>query len=526
MTGLSAAAKTGRAWPFHEARNLAKRLGGELPAKGHVLFETGYGPSGLPHIGTFGEVARTAMVRHAFAKLTGMPTRLVAFSDDMDGMRSVPDNVPEWEMLEKHLGKPLTDVPDPFGTHESFAHHNNARLRSFLDRFGFDYEFLSAAECYRRGDFDATLLEVLRRHDEIVAIVRPTLGSERGETWSPFLPVCARTGRVLQAPVTTVDADAGTIVYQVEDGSMVETSVKGGQCKLQWKADWAMRWLALGVDYEMNGKDLISSFELSARIVSALGGRAPVNMTYELFLDEHGHKISKSIGNGLTIDEWLDYGTEESLSLYMFLQPRRAKRLYFDVIPRHVDDYERYRARYADETEKEKLENPLWHIHAGHVDTARTPPLTYGMLLNLAGACNAEDAEVLWGFIRRYAPTATPEGEPVLARLAERAVRYYQDRVRPTKSYRKPSPEEASALEALAAVLEGMEPDAESIQSAIHEVGKQQGFDEQKGWFRTLYETLLGQERGPRMGSFVALYGVEETVALIRKALAGEIAAD
>ena len=521
MTALRTAAEQARAWPFTEARRLAARLGNQLPEKGYVLFETGFGPSGLPHIGTFGEVARTTMVRRAFETLTGMPTRLIAFSDDMDGLRSVPTNVPGQSMLTEHLGRPLSDIPDPFGEHDSFADHNNARLCAFLDRFGFDYEFRSSTQSYRSGAFDATLLQVLRQYDDITEIILPTLGRERRATYSPFLPVCPKTGRVLQVPVLARDPEAGTITYRNDDGVETETPVTGGRCKLQWKPDWAMRWVALDVDYEMNGKDLISSYELGARIAGVLGARPPANMTYELFLDERGEKISKKIGNGLTLEEWLAYGTEDSLSLFMYHQPGRAKRLHFDVIPRHVDDYERHLKQFTEggpDTElAELLENPVWHIHGGQPARTEPVPLTFGMLLNLASACNAEDASVLWGFIARYLPGAAPATEPALDQLVGLAVRYYQDRVRPHKQYRPASAPERAALLALADALRALPPEADggTLQGTVFEVGLANGFDEPKTWFRALYETLLGQSRGPRMGSFIALYGIAETVALI-----------
>jgi lysyl-tRNA synthetase class 1 len=472
------------------------------------------------------------MVRRAFETLTGLPTRLIAFSDDLDGLRSVPTNVPEQSMLTAHLGRPLSDVPDPFGEHESFADHNNAKLCAFLDRFGFDYEFRSSTQCYRSGAFDATLLRVLRQYDAVTEIILPTLGRERRATYSPFLPVCPKTGRVLQVPVLARDPEAGTITYRDDDGAETETPVTGGRCKLQWKPDWAMRWVALDVDYEMNGKDLISSYELGARIARVLGARPPANMTYELFLDERGEKISKKIGNGLTLEEWLAYGTEDSLSLFMYHQPGRAKRLHFDVIPRHVDDYERHLKQFTNEgpdaDPAKLLENPVWHIHGGQPARTEPAPLTFGMLLNLASACNAEDASVLWGFIARYLPGAAPATEPALDQLVGLAVRYYQDRVRPHKQYRPATGPERAALLALAKSLQALPPDtdSETLQGAVFDVGRANGFDEPKIWFKSLYETLLGQSRGPRMGSFIALYGIAETVTLIETVAAGRLPPD
>ncbi len=523
MNDLKSLAEDAKAWPFAEARELVKRLGGKLPDKGYVLFETGYGPSGLPHIGTFGEVARTTMVRHAFTQLSDMPTRLFAFSDDMDGLRKVPDNVPNKEMVAEHLGKSLTAIPDPFGTHESFGHHNNARLQAFLDEFGFEYEFVSATEMYTSGRFDETLLKVLERYDPVTNIVLPTLGEERRATYSPFLPVCPSTGRVLQAPVIAHDAAAGTIVYENEEGAKVETPVTGGRCKLQWKVDWAMRWTALGVDYEMSGKDLIESVRLSGKICRAIGGNPPVGFTYELFLDDNGEKISKSIGNGLSVEEWLRYAPPESLALFMYQKPKTAKRLFFDIIPRNIDDYLQHLAGYSDQEPGKQLENPVWHIHAGSPPRADAY-LSYNILLNLASVCHSEEKAVLWHFISRYRPDASPETAPFLDRLVGYAIEYYRNFVKPAKAYRPPTDEEAAALRDLGEVLGGLpaEATAEDIQTEVYEVGKRHEFADLKSWFRALYEILLGQSQGPRMGSFIALYGIEETKTLIDKALAGE----
>lgn len=522
MTQRELAAQS-NAWPFQEALALVERYKASPPPKGYVLFETGYGPSGLPHIGTFGEVARTTMVRKAFERISDIPTRLFAFSDDMDGLRKVPENLPNKDMIAQNLGKPLTSIPDPFGTHESFGHHMNDRLKQFLDRFGFEYEFMSATECYRSGQFDSALLAVLRHYDAVINVILPTLGDERRATYSPFLPVCKKTGVVLQVPVVERKLDAGSIVYKDQDGSLVETPVTGGHCKLQWKADWAMRWFALQVDYEMSGKDLIPSVELSSQICSILGGKPPAGFSYELFLDDKGQKISKSKGNGLTIDEWLRYAPPESLSLYMYQSPRKAKRLYFDVIPRAVDEYQTFLEKFEKEEEAQQLQNPVFHIHGG------TPPRSEGipgfnLLLNLAGVAHAEDPKVLWGFISRYQPDLSPASHPFLDMLVRGAVNYYHDFVKPTKKYRLPTDLEAKAMEELAAWLESAATDltAEIVQTEIYEIGKRYFADNLKGWFATLYETLLGQPQGPRMGSFVVLYGRKESVALIRRVLARE----
>ena len=523
MTDLKENALNAKSWPFAEARELLKRLGDKEPENGHVLFQTGYGPSGLPHIGTFGEVARTAMVRHAFSQLSDLPTKLIAFSDDMDGFRKVPDNLPNQDMLTEHLDQPLTSVPDPFGTHDSLGAHNNARLQTFLDEFGFDYEFVSSTDCYKSGRFDAALLGLLERYDKVINVILPTLGEERRATYSPFLPLCPKTGRVLQVPVIERNLGAGTIVYQDEDGSKVEVPVTGGHCKLQWKADWAMRWTALNVDYEMSGKDLIDSVKLSSKICRILGCKPPQNLTYELFLDDNGEKISKSKGNGLAVEEWLRYAPPESLGLFMYQKPKTAKRLYFDVIPRNIDDYLTHVEKYDEQEEARKLDNPAWHIHAGHPPHEKAH-MSYNILLNLASVCHTEDKAVLWHFIGRYRPGATPENAPILDKLVEYAINYYRDFVRPSKQYRQPSDMEKAALEDLVKVLQDMPvgSDGADIQTQVYEVGKRHDFENLKDWFKALYEILLGQSQGPRMGSFIALYGLEETVALIGRALTGE----
>jgi lysyl-tRNA synthetase class 1 len=524
---LRALAQESTAWPFQEARALLeKRLKGGTPDKGYVLFETGYGPSGLPHIGTFGEVARTSWVRHAFQVLApDIPTRLFAFSDDMDGLRKVPDNIPNREMVAEHLGKPLTRIPDPFGTHESFGHHNNARLRGFLDSFGFEYEFKSATEAYTSGAFDAALLRVLHHYDAVLNVVLPTLGEDRRRTYSPFLPVCPRTGRVLQAKVIKTDVAAGTLVYEdPETAETVEVPVTGGHCKLQWKADWGMRWSALGVDYEMSGKDLIPSVDLSGKICRILGGTPPQNLTYELFLDDKGQKISKSKGNGIAVEEWLKYAPAESLALYMFLKPKAAKRLYFDVIPKSVDDYLAHLKGFPGQEPKARLQNPAWHIHGGR-PPAEEAPLGFSLLLNLVGVAHTDDPAVLWHYISRYAPGATAESDPLLDRLVRYAIAYYNDFVKPGKTFRPAAEAERAALvdlrDRLRAAPQGA--DAEALQAMVYEVGKahEDTFESLRDWFKALYEILLGQSQGPRMGSFFALYGIADSVALLDAAIAG-----
>ena len=530
MTALSQLADAARAWPFEEAKKLKKRLGGKAPAKGYVLFETGYGPSGLPHLGTFGEVARTTMVKRAFEALCpDIPTKLVAFSDDMDGLRKVPTNVPNQELLAQSLDKPLTQVPDPFGEETSFAAQNNRRLQRFLDSFGFDYEFKSSTETYQSGEFDEALVRMAETYEKVMGIMLPTLGDERKATYSLFLPISPVSGKVLQVPMLSVDADAGTITYrEPETGDEITQPVTGGSCKVQWKPDWALRWYAMQVDYEMYGKDLIDSAKIAARITSALGGPAPEGFSYELFLDEQGQKISKSKGNGLSIEEWLEYGPAESLSLYMFQRPRAAKKLHFDVIPKAVEDYVTFLEKFPGEAGEKQLENPTWHIHGQDRVPAAEDGVSFSMLLNLASVVNADDPGVLWAFIQRYRPSAGPESTPFLAKLVDHAVCYYRDRVAPTKTYRAPTEAEAAAFTALdtaLAVFEGQITPTEDLQTAVFTVGKAAGYENLRAWFQALYQVLLGQDQGPRFGSFIALYGVAETRALLQQGIRGELAA-
>ena len=538
----AAASEASKAWPFEEARRLIKRLE-RLPggAEKTVLFETGYGPSGLPHIGTFGEVARTTMVRHAFELLTDgkRKTRLLCFSDDMDGMRKIPDTVPDKKALEPYIQMPLTKVPDPFGgKYPSFGDHNNAMLRRFLDTFGFDYEFASATEYYKAGRFDEILLRAVERYDDIMAVMLPTLGAERQVSYSPFLPISPISGRVLYVPMKEVDAKAGTITFADEDGRDVTLPVTGGHVKLQWKPDFGMRWAALGVDFEMFGKDHQTNAPIYDRICEILGGVAPQHYVYELFLDDNGEKISKSKGNGITIDQWLTYASPESLALFMFQKPRSAKKLYFDVIPRAVDEYLQFLSAYPKQDGKQQLDNPVWHIHAGQPPKPELP-ITFGLLLNLVSVSHAHSKDVLWGFLARYAPGATPENNPILDRLAGYAIHYYEDFVKPTKKFRAPDDVETAALQSLDATLAALpaDSDGDKIQNALLDVGRaipryqdpaklspSGGPGVKLDWFQAIYEILLGQERGPRLGTFVALYGIPETRALIAKALSGSLA--
>jgi lysyl-tRNA synthetase class 1 len=546
---LIEAARVSAAWPFEEAKKLVARL--QKSGKREVVFETGYGPSGLPHIGTFGEVARTSMVRHAFQVLTAgaVPTKLIAFSDDLDGLRKVPDNVPNKELLAANLGKPLTEVPDPFGTHDSFGRHNNARLCAFLDQFGFDYEFKSSTDAYRAGEFDATLLKMLQRFDKIMSIMLGTLREERAATYSPFLPIHPKTRVVMQVPIEARDVEAGTITWSdPATGERFTTPVTGGHAKLQWKPDWAMRWVALGVDYEMSGKDLIDSVKASSQIARALDGTPPEGFNYELFLDEQGQKISKSKGNGLTIEEWLSYGPPESLALFMYARPREAKKLHFDVIPRAIDDYLQFLGGYERQDWKNRLGNPVWHIHGGTPpqpeviatgtgDNAVRTQVSFSLLMNLVAVANSEDKAVLWGFLQRYAPGISPESHPRLDALVGYALAYFRDFVKPAKNYRPADETERAAFAALAAALAALPADAgaEAVQDAALDVARaipryqnltaKGATPERPGvsgdWWKAIYQVMFGEDQGPRFGSFAAIYGLDNTRALIAKALDG-----
>jgi len=558
LHGLSAPAREAKSWPFEQARLLLQRilrlrltdaerdLAAALFAQGKfaeavaalpalarpVIFQCGYGASGLPHMGTFGEAARPTMVRTAFRALTedAVPTQLIVFSDDMDGFRKIPDNVPNKAMLEEDRDKPVTSVRDPFGEHESFGAHNNARLRAFLDGFGFDYTFMSSTETYRSGRLDAVLLRILERFEAIQAIMLPTLGEERRATYSPFLPISPKSGRVLQAPTLERHLDKGTIVFPDEDGTLTEVPVTGGHVKLQWRPDWAARWTALEVDFEASGKDLIDSVRVSSRIVKALGGEAPEAFHFELFMDENNQKISKSKGNGLTMEEWLRYGTPESLAYYMFQSPKSAKRLYFDVIPKATDEYlshlDAFNRARAERSNVPAIDNPAWHVHSGAPPEAGSP-VSFSLLLNLVSAADASTKDILWGFLERYIPGASPASEPVLDQLAGYAINYYEDFVKPAKVFRAPTDQERAAMRDLVGKLKALPAgaDAEAIQNEVFEVGKAAGFEPLRSWFSALYEVLLGQSQGPRFGSFVAIFGVERTIALIERALAGDLVA-
>lgn len=509
-------ANNSQAWPFQEARAILKRLNNKLPEKGYVLFETGYGPSGLPHIGTFGEVVRTTMVRRAFELISGMPTKLWCVSDDIDGMRKVPDTIPNKEEYKQYFGWPLTMVPDPFGTHPSFGHNMNARLRAFLDAFGFEYEFVSATECYQTGRFNDMLHRVIEKYDDIMALMLPTLGEERQQTYSPFLPYDPISKQILQVPILEVDKKRYTITYKNLAGDLITSEVTDGKTKLQWKPDFGMRWAAFDVDFEIYGKDHLANGPIYTKICKILGGKAPHQSFYELFLDEEGKKISKSKGNGLTIDEWLRYAPADSLSYFMYLAPQKAKRLYFDVIPKCVDEYLAHLNSYHNLPIEKQIDNPLYHIHRGDVPHIKLQS-SYSLLLNLVSACGSADQSVLAGYVQKFEGEIDAKSQELLDALLAKAMNYYQDFIHPHKVYRTATNEEKILFVALAEKLKNMsQATAEELQNAVYQIAKDHEFDI-KSWFITIYEVLLGASSGPRVGTFIALYGVENSIMLIKE---------
>lgn len=514
---LEAAVKS-NAWPFLEAKRIFDHIQGKVPKKGYVLFETGYGPSGLPHIGTFAEVARTSMVIAAFKQICDIPTKLFCFSDDMDGMRRVPTNLPNQDMLAKYLDHPLSDIPDPFGQCNSFGEYMNNKLCSFLDHFGFEYKLISSAQCYKSGMFDHMMSRVIENYDQIMGIMLPTLREERRGTYSPFMPICPQTGKVLQVAVEQVNFNSKTIIYKDENSNAIEVSVLKGNCKLQWKPDFAMRWAALDVDYEMYGKEHRPNSEIYSNICKVLDGNVPVQFFYELFLNEEGSKISKSKGNSITVDEWLTYAPLESMALFMYNSPAKAKRLHFDIIPKHVDDYLIFNQKYHQELDvTKKITNPVHHIHSGNVPQISMHGINFSLLLNLASICNPDDKSVLWGFVTKYAPSATPSSAKYLDHLIDFSIKYYNDFVKKNKTYLSPNDKHKEILSQISNMLDSLDNNitSEEIQSKLYSIGKESGYDNLRDFFQMLYQILLGQDQGPRLGSFIKLYGIKQMQKLI-----------
>jgi lysyl-tRNA synthetase, class I len=504
------------AWPFVEAKKLLRERKSFIEKKGKIILQTGYGPSGLPHIGTFGEVARTSMMVNALKQLTNLPTEIITFSDDMDGLRKVPENVPEQELLQKNLHKPLIQVPDPFKKFNSFGEHNNEMLKNFLDSFKFEYNFKSSTDLYKSGFFNSSLQTILEKYDGIMNIILPTLGKERQKTYSPFLPICPDTGHVLEIPVIEIDKEKSKIIFD-NKGKKLETNILDGNCKLQWKVDWAMRWYALDVDFEMYGKDLIESAILSTKIIKLIGKKNPSGFAYELFLDERGEKISKSKGNGITIDQWLRYASPESLSLFMYQNPKRAKKLYKEIVPKAVDEYLDLIEKAKTQDELQLLMNPVWHVHNSEVPKENMI-MSFSMLLNLVETSNADNKDLLWKFVKKYKPNISEKDHPIFDNLVEYAIRYFNDVIKSQKKYKTPNKNEKLALEALIKTLEEcndkMAP--EDIQTLIYSTGKKNGYSKNlRDWFKLIYEVVFGVENGPRMGFFISFFGVNETKDLI-----------
>ncbi|MDX1916523.1 MAG: lysine--tRNA ligase [Rickettsiaceae bacterium] len=513
-------AQNSNSWPFIEAFKILSKIKHKTPEKGYVLFETGYGPSGLPHIGTFAEVARTIMVQKAFEQICDIPTRLICFSDDLDGMRKIPSNIPNPEMLKEFINMPLTSIPDPFKVHESYGHYMNAKLRSFLDTFNFEYEFMSATETYKAGIFDAKLCEVIDKYEEIMDVMLPTLREERASNYSPFMPICEKTGQVLQTEILAVKKDSKTIVYKNPYGEIVESEVTKGKCKLQWKPDFGMRWAALDVDYEMYGKDHMPNSKVYSDICTILGGLAPAQFFYELFLDELGAKISKSKGNSISIDEWLQYAPLESLGLFIYHSPSKAKKLYFDIIPKNVDEYISFSRKYHTEQDfAKKITNPLHHIHSGNVPIVETYDISFAILLNLASVCNPENKDVLWGFISNYNNKVNANNAPYLDKLVSYALNYYNNFIKAKKTYIKPNDTQIKLLEEIKSCLDSVDYNitAEELQTMIYDIGMRAGYENLRDFFKDIYMILLGQEEGPRLGSFFKIYGIKNTINLIEK---------
>jgi len=504
------------AWPFVEAKKMLRERKSFIENKGKITLQTGYGPSGLPHIGTFGEVARTSMIVNAIKQLSDIPTEIITFSDDMDGLRKIPENIPQKELLEKNLHKPLTQVPDPFQKFSSFGEHNNEMLKSFLNNFGFKYIFKSSSLLYKSGFFNSSLQTILENYDGIMNIILPTLGKERQKTYSPFLPICPDTGCVLEIPVKELKKKEFKIVFD-NNGKDLETSILDGNCKLQWKVDWAMRWYALDVDFEMYGKDLIESAILSTKIIKLIGKTNPSGFAYELFLDEKGEKISKSKGNGITIDQWLEYASPESLSLYMYQNPKRAKKLYKEIVPKAVDEYLDFTEKAKSQNELQLLMNPVWHVHNSKIPKENTI-MSFSMLLNLVETSNADSKDLLWKFVKKYKTSISENDYPIFDNLVGYAIKYFNDVIKLQKKYKKPNKDEKLALEALVKTLDKcndkMSP--EDIQTLIYSTGKENGYsDNLRDWFKLIYEVVFGDENGPRMGFFISFFGVKETKDLI-----------
>jgi lysyl-tRNA synthetase class 1 len=512
-------------WPFKEAQTLQKRF--KAPPDKPVTFETGFGPSGLPHIGTFAEVARTTWVQRAFEHLSGWETRLIAFSDDMDGLRKVPLNMPQPDMLAEHLGKPLCYIPDPFGQDESYSAHMNRKLQEFLDAYGFTYQFQSSQEAYERGDFDEGLAILLQKVEQVRAIILPTLGQDKRADWSPFFPICQKCGRIYSTRVIGYHPEDNTIDYVCDQpigsaagcGDKNTISILGGQVKVGWKVDWALRWYAYDVGYEMYGKDLIDSARLSGQITRLMSKQPPNGFFYEMFLDEEGRKISKSVGKGLTVNGWVSYAPLESLLHYLFQNPRRAKRLFWDVVPKSVDDYLADLRQYPSLDETKKPDQAIWHIfNLGRNVPAYDAGINFSLVNNLVSALGTDQAELTYEYLKRYDPS-TANHEDMVRDLVQKSINYYRDFILPGKQYRLPTEAERQLLQAARDRLSNFESDDENdLQTIPFDIARENDIPPAKV-FQAFYQVVLGQERGPRFGTFARLVGKEKLLLLLDKAL-------
>jgi lysyl-tRNA synthetase class 1 len=514
-------------WPFIEAQKIAARVKKQdLPDP--IVFETGFGPSGLPHIGTFAEVARTVFVKNAFEHLTGRPAVIYAFCDDMDGLRRVPKNLPNQDRLAEHLGKPLSAIPDPFGCCESYSDHMENELVKLLNHYKFDYQLKSSTREYKSGVFNPGLHLILENAEPIKQIIIPTLKEENRENWSPFFPVCANCGRIYTTRVTGYFPEQDTISYECVEsfgdefkvqgcGHKQETSILDGAVKVGWKVDWALRWFSYQVTYEMYGKDLIDSALQSGRIKRLLGGWPPEGMTYEMFLSEEGKKISKSIGEGLSIDTWLKYAPIESLLYYLFQNPRKQRRLYFDIIPKNVDEYLAELVRYPGLSEKDKSDSVLWQIErSGHDVPVYTSGINFSLINNLISGMGSDNKNLLLDYLKRYDPKVS-ENKKTVSDLLDSGLNYFRNFIEPQKKYRKPTREEAEILKELKSRLDQYKgEDEDEIQAMVFDVARDKGI-EPPDLFKTIYQVLLGQDRGPRFGTFTKLIGKDRMKDLIQE---------
>ncbi len=514
---------TYKEWPFVESRRILDRL--ERLGKSSVTAETGYGPSGLPHIGTFGEVARTSFVLQALATVAPkVESRIIAFSDDMDGLRDVPKNLPNGQMLTSHLGKPLTAIPDPFGQEKSFAHYMNHRLRDFLDSYGFRYQFASSTESYASGVFDEGLRRIMGNYDAIRDLFTATIAEEKRAAWSPFFPICESCGRVYSTRVTELDTKGFRVAYACDAplagkygscGHTGSTSVLGGTCKVGWKVDWALRWFSLGIDYEMHGEDLLDSARLSSKIVKILGGEPPELFKYELFLDEKGKKISKKIGNGISLEQWLRFAPVDSLLYIMYVKPQQAKKMGLPILPEILDQYLELVAEYdgAEDSPVPFISRLSHGAHAGKLEGQKT--ITYSLILELILALNQDDPRIVRDYLLKYQP-AIAGNVAYYEELIKDALAYYREVLLPS---RKAEPADHLMDDTLRALRDelarleaaGTAPDADALQTMAFQLAKDRDV-KMKDWFRALYRVFLGQSQGPRIGSFIALLGYKDCI--------------